>query len=73
MASPVDPKNEVGLRPVLAHCVIGDTLCRVQFWTEQEWDQLDSGKRPNTAEHLPGRGWIAAVPIGSMKKDEFAT
>src|SRR5438132_13226218 len=49
------PSNRLSLRvhdrphaaipePIL--CIVGETLCRVQVWTDEEWERLDPSKRP---------------------------
>jgi hypothetical protein len=45
-----------------AYCVVGPTLCRIRVWTESEWAELPEGDRPATREHVPGLGWVGAVP-----------
>jgi hypothetical protein len=42
------------------YCVVGDTLCRVRVWTEDEWSRLEPAARPSPAVHVPGLGWVAA-------------
>jgi hypothetical protein len=48
--------------PGPTYCVVGETFCRVYVWTEEEWDRLDPACRPSTAHHVPGLGWVGAVP-----------
>jgi hypothetical protein len=56
------PHQEQGRSPEPTYCIVGDTLCRVCVWTEDEWDRLDPAQRPSTFEHVPGLGWVGAVP-----------
>jgi hypothetical protein len=48
--------------PGPSYCIVGETLCRVCVWTEEEWATLDPARRPATARHVPGLGWVGAVP-----------
>src|SRR4051794_32254273 len=42
-------------------CAIGETLCEVRVWTEEEWEALPPDRRPSPAEFLDGLGWVGAV------------
>jgi hypothetical protein len=44
----------------------GPFLCRLQVWTDQEWDALPESSRPLEYVHAPGLGWVGAVSIGCM-------
>jgi hypothetical protein len=48
-------------RPSGPQCIVGETLCRVRVLSEEEWAALSPGRRPRTAEHFPGLGWVVAV------------
>lgn len=45
--------------PIL--CSVGDTLCEVRVWTEEEWVLIPPSQRPSLASHFPGLGWVGAV------------
>ncbi len=47
-------------------CTVGAVLCRVRVFTQAEWDALPESERPATREHVPGLGWVAAVPIQGL-------
>jgi hypothetical protein len=47
-------------------CTLGDTLCRVRFFTEAEWAALAPGRRPAGAVHRPGSGYVAAVLVADL-------
>jgi hypothetical protein len=47
--------------PEPIYCVVGDTLCRLRLWTEEEWKQLTPGARPPKHIHVEGLGWLGAV------------
>jgi hypothetical protein len=42
-------------------CIVGDTVCNVRVWSEEEWERLAPADRPTPAEHVPGLGWVGAV------------
>ena len=44
----------------------GPMLCRLQIWTEQEWEALAERDRPIESVHVPGLGWVGALPIECM-------
>ena len=48
--------------PGAGYCVVGPTLCRVRVWTDAQWADMPERERPATAEHIPGLGWVGAVP-----------
>ena len=54
------------LPPEPIFCTHGDTLCKVLFWTEAEWDRLDPAQRPEGTVHKAGSGWIATVRVNSL-------
>lgn len=54
---PDDPGSDLG------YCTMGETLCRLRYWTESQWAALPPEHRPAVVEHVPGRGWLAAVPV----------
>lgn len=60
-ASPAQPP----LEPI--YCIVGNTLCQVRVWTEEEWERLAPAERPSPAEHVPGLGWVGAV-LGKSSK-----
>jgi hypothetical protein len=41
----------------------GSRLCRLQIWDEAEWLALPESKRPIKTVHVPGLGWLGAVPV----------
>lgn len=53
---------EAKAEPEPVYCTLGDTICRVRIWTEEQWEQLPPERRPAPAEHIPGLGWVAPVP-----------
>ena len=44
----------------------GPMLCRLCTWTEAEWGRLPEARRPARRAHVPGLGWIGAVPVGCL-------
>jgi hypothetical protein len=56
------PERPAPSLPEPVYCTLGETLCRVRVWTEEEWAALDPADRPTPAEHVPGLGWIVPVP-----------
>jgi hypothetical protein len=52
--------------PEPVYCTLGDTLCRVHIWTDEEWQQLDPDERPAEAVHYPDIGWVAPVLVGKL-------
>jgi hypothetical protein len=54
------------LPPEALFCTLGDTLCRVRFFTEAEWEQLPPSRRPAEAVRRPGSGWLAPVPVADF-------
>ena len=44
------------------YCVVGDRLCEVLIWSEAEWARLGAERNPVVARHVPGLGWVVAVP-----------
>lgn len=57
-AAPVTPDVPV-------YCIVGETLCQVRVWSDEEWERLEPSERPTTAEHVPGLGWVGAVLPGA--------
>ena len=45
------------------YCLDGPVLCHVRVWTDAQWAALPAGRRPHRAEHVPGLGWVGAVPV----------
>ena len=43
------------------YCIVGDTLCEIRIWSDEEWERLDSAARPSQFNHVPGLGWVGAV------------
>lgn len=43
------------------YCTVGDTLCEIRIWSDEEWEQLDYAARPSRVNHVPGLGWVGAV------------
>jgi hypothetical protein len=54
--TPTDPAPE----PVQVLC--GPFLCVLRVWSEAEWEALPERERPANSEHVPGLGWVGAVP-----------
>ncbi|AGA30468.1 hypothetical protein Sinac_6388 [Singulisphaera acidiphila DSM 18658] len=44
----------------------GPMLCRLHIWTEQEWEALADRDRPVEFVHVPGLGWVGALPLECM-------
>ncbi|WP_406701018.1 hypothetical protein V5E97_19720 [Singulisphaera sp. Ch08] len=44
----------------------GPMLCRLHIWSELEWETLADRDRPIEFVHVPGLGWVGALPIGCM-------
>jgi hypothetical protein len=61
MSSMVCQKNETSGAPI--HIVQDGALCRLAFWSDEEWDALPPDERPRTAVFAPGLGWVGAVPV----------
>src|SRR5262245_53055294 len=47
-----DPAHNTS-SPGPVYCIVGETLCQVCIWTEEEWERLDPVERPERAEHVP--------------------
>ena len=47
-------------------CTVGATLCGLRVFTEAEWEALPERDRPAAREHVPGLGWVAAVPVQGL-------
>lgn len=66
------PENRFGrfLRPPpppeSVRCTVGDTLCYVHIWSQEEWERIAPNHRPSCAEYFPGLGWVGAV-LGSKR------
>jgi len=41
-------------------------LYRLEIWSEQEWTNLSTDRRPCKALQAPGLGWIGLMPIPEM-------
>ena len=48
------------------HVFDGTTLCKLQIWSESEWLELPMDDRPFRHTHVPGLGWLCAVPLSEM-------
>jgi hypothetical protein len=45
----------------------GSMLCRLHFWSEEEWAALPATGRPEHYCHAPVLGcWIGAIPIAGL-------
>jgi len=42
--------------------VCGAVLCLLRVWREDEWAALSESERPARRIHVPGLGWVGAVP-----------
>ncbi len=60
-----EPAQPSSCEPV--YCIVGETLCQVLVWTEEEWELLDPVERPGVVEHVPGLGWVGAVLPRGLK------
>jgi hypothetical protein len=49
-----------------AWIVSGGMNCELRIWTEAEWEALAAASRPALHEHMPGLGWIGAIPRESL-------
>ena len=54
-----DPSWVASPNPI--YCVVGDTLCELRVWSEDEWEQLEVVEKPTHVVHVPGLGWVGAV------------
>ena len=61
LPDPEPAPADAGRVPPL-YCTLGETLCRVRVYDEEQWQALDPDRRPRTAEYVPGLGWVAADP-----------
>ena len=52
------------LGPVEVVC--DSVLCRLQVRDEAAWATLPESERPLRVEHVPGLGWVGAVPVRCM-------
>jgi hypothetical protein len=48
------------------HIFDGTTLCKLQIWSESDWLELPIDERPFRHTHVPGLGWLCAVPLREM-------
>jgi len=46
------------------YCVVGEMLCEVRTWTDEDWAALPAARRPVAYERVPCLGWVGAVPAG---------
>src|SRR5262249_46045631 len=66
---PLEIRNRILLHaPEAIHCIVGETLCQVCIWSEEELERLAPAERPSPAEHVPGLGWVGAVLRRTAKK-----
>jgi hypothetical protein len=52
--------------PDPAPIVDAGMLCELRVWTEAEWAALPAEVRPARYTHVPGLGWVGAVPLESL-------
>ena len=57
---PHDPRPP-SLGPIQVLC--GPVLCELHVWNEADWAALTKSERPANSEHVPGLGWVGAVPV----------
>lgn len=60
-ANSVEPGSPVSLASL--QVTAGPMLCQLRIWTEQEWDALAECDRPIEFVHVPGLGWLGALPV----------
>ncbi len=48
------------------YVMVGAVLCRLAVWSDREWADLPDQCRPQTVEHVPGLGWVGAVPVENL-------
>ena len=58
---PYEPHTDPAPEQMRVLC--GSVLCRLQFWSEAEWAELPESEWPVRSEHVPGIGWVGAVPV----------
>ncbi len=46
--------------------ISGGMLCRLHVWNESEWANLSERERPLEFTHVPGLGWVGAVPVNGL-------
>ena len=49
-----------------AYCTVGPQFCRLSVWTEPQYAQRVARERPARATHVPGLGWVVALPVASL-------
>ena len=49
--------------PTPTRIVSGGWTCELRVWTEAEWEALPPHGRPAQHTHVPGLGWVGAVPV----------
>jgi hypothetical protein len=49
-----------------AYCTAGPQLCRLRVWTEPQYAQRVATERPARTAHVPGLGWVVALPVASL-------
>ena len=54
-------------RPAPEYCTVGDMLCEVRIWTQEQWDAASRDRPPMKAEQVPGLGWVVAIPAGRIE------
>jgi hypothetical protein len=47
--------------------VADGVFCRLRIWSEDEWVAVPLNLRPLHSEHVPGLGWVGAVPIPEFR------
>jgi hypothetical protein len=52
--------------PATIELISGSMLCRLKVWNDQEWADLPEQQRPRDHAHVPGLGWVGAVPIAGI-------
>jgi hypothetical protein len=57
---------DAGVNPGAVEVVCGPLLCRMEFWTEEQWAALPEPDRPTIRRRVPGRGWLGAVMVAIL-------
>jgi hypothetical protein len=73
---PISPSGAMGARvrsdvsapraPAPIEVTCGGMLCRLRVWSDSEWAALPVSERPLEWTHVPGLGWVGAVPVASL-------
>jgi hypothetical protein len=60
------PPPVATLPPPPIEVISGGMLCRLKIWNDREWAQLTEEQKPREFAHVPGLGWVGAVPVAGL-------